>query len=173
MDGGAFSRAAAPAPHELACYWIGLRMAAPSSLPGPDSCAKATRRRFLGSSPGLSFSWTSCANDLPFGELPYFGQLLNDRDVDQDACRHSLREAPATLRDRGQGPRTRPHYVCRSWHPFRCELAAWRDSKGRASPRQYAQGVSVSSFALFNSCSSSCNLSICPTCVPSMMNWGV
>ena len=34
----------------------GLRRAAPSTLPGPDSCTRATTRMFFGSVPGLSFS---------------------------------------------------------------------------------------------------------------------
>ena len=38
------------------CQIAGLRRAAPSTFPGPDSWTKATRRRFLGSVPGLSFS---------------------------------------------------------------------------------------------------------------------
>jgi hypothetical protein len=36
--------------------FAGLRMEAPSSFPGPDSCTNATSRKFFGSSPGLSFS---------------------------------------------------------------------------------------------------------------------
>jgi len=34
----------------------GFRKVAPSNLPGPGSCTKATMRRFFGSVPGLSFN---------------------------------------------------------------------------------------------------------------------
>src|SRR5262250_1633781 len=53
-------------------HCAGFQRTAPSSFPGPDSCAKATTRRLSRVLEGFSFTCTSWAKPLPLLSFPIF-----------------------------------------------------------------------------------------------------